>query len=104
MPRLSHTLLDPITVKYQPAGGGPVREETVTVIDLDLPEDGKLRVSHLRQLDSAEGAAGEVAARISLFSGHPMKVVDEMTERDFVRVAMMIEGFLKPGRATGETA
>jgi hypothetical protein len=104
MAKLSHTLLDPITVRYQPAGGGPVREETITVIDLDLPDDGKLRVSHLKQLDGHEGPAAEVAARISLFSGHPIKVVEEMTERDFVRVAMMIEGFLKPGRATGETA
>ncbi len=104
MPKLSHTLLDPVTVKYQPAGGGPVREETVAVIELDLPEDGKLRVSHLRALDGHDGEAGAIAARISLFSGQPMKVVDEITERDFCQLALMIEGFLKPGRATGVTA
>ncbi|NBB17555.1 hypothetical protein GVN21_19510 [Caulobacter sp. SLTY] len=83
---------------------GKERTETVSAIEFDFPDDGKLRAKHLRATDRAEGLVGKTLALAELFGDQPMKVLDELEERDMMRLYEVVEGFRKPGRQTGETA
>lgn len=98
---VTHTLNDPITIKL--SGPKGEREEVITSITLDLPEDGILRARHLRETDGHSGQVGMTLALISCFSGQPIKVLDELSSADFVALFGMVEDFRKPGQSTGET-
>lgn len=98
---VTRKLLDPITVKMV-AAGGETRDQVIEQFDFDFPDDGVLRAKHLRATDGHSGVAGMSLALIAHFSGQPMKVVDELSERDFVALYEVVEGFRTPGGQTGD--
>ncbi len=98
-----YPLIEPITVTIASASGEK-REEVIKQLVLTFPEDGILRAKHLRETDGHDGTVGMTLALLAAFSDQPMKVLDELSEPDFVALFERVSGFRKPGRRTGETA
>lgn len=103
MARETYPLRIPLVIKLR-GSDGKEREEAITSLDLDFPDDGVLRARHLVATDGEGGEVGKTLALISLFSGQPRKVVDELSEGDFIVLYEMVDRFTKPGRATGATS
>lgn len=97
----TYTLKHPITLTLKGANGE--RTDVIKALELDFPKDGVLRAKHLRETDGHQGQVGMTLALIALFSGQPMRVMDELADTDFTALFELIEDFRKPGQTTGET-
>jgi len=97
----TYTLKVPIKIKL--VGPAGEREETITQLTLDFPEDGVFRAKHLRATDGHSGRVAMTVALLADLAGHPIKVMDELAEVDLMALMDMIEGFQRPGPSTGET-
>ncbi|MBI1408119.1 MAG: hypothetical protein GC145_18560 [Caulobacter sp.] len=96
-----YALKEPLKVKLKGPTGE--REEVITQLTLDLPEDGKMRAVHLRATDGHSGRVGMCLALISYFSGQPIKVLDQLVDVDLLPLMDLVEDFRKPGQPTGGT-
>lgn len=102
MPRETYSLIEPIEIELR-GPDGAVRTEQRSTLIFDWPDKG-LRAKHLRATDGASGVVGMTLALLAEFSGEPVRVLEELSEADFIRLYERLEGFRKPGRPTGETS
>lgn len=83
-----------ITLKH------PIIVNDQQVVSVEIPD--RMKLKHMRALDSASGEIGKVAALIGSMANLPMSAVDQIDAEDFAGFAEVFGGFLAQLPATGE--
>lgn len=98
-PQRTHTLLFPIVTTFKVSGGEP-REETITSVVVRRPK-GK----DIARIDGFKGNdVDQSLFAIGLLTGMTEVQTDKLDGADIEELGEIIEGFRRPGRATGGTS
>lgn len=77
----------------------PISVNDEPVSELVFPERVKLK--HLKAMDSAGGEVGKMAALIGSMASLPLSAVDQIDAEDFAAIGEVLGGFLGKLPATG---
>jgi len=84
-----------ITLKH------PIVHNDQHITELQLPD--RLKMKHMKAMDTATGEIGKVAALIGAMAELPMAAVDQIDAEDFGAITEAVTGFLAQYPATGGT-
>jgi len=68
-----------------------VNDEQVT--EINLPD--RLKIKHMKAMDSALGKIGQIAALLGSMANLPMSAVDQIDAEDLSAIAEVVGGFLE---------
>lgn len=83
-----------ITLKH------PISVNDDPVSKLTFPD--RIKLKHLKAMDSAGGEVGKMAALIGSMAELPMHAVDQIDAEDFAAIGEVLGGFLEQLPATGK--